>query len=82
VGNRDAVAHGRTGLLVPPDDPAATAGAVLTLLDDDDLRRRLADGARAELPRFDVAVAARAYDELYAELTAAAGDRRRGGRRP
>lgn len=44
-GCRDVVAHERTGLLVPPDDPAALAAAVDRLLTDASLCRRLGDSA-------------------------------------
>ena len=44
-GCREAVVHGETGLLVPPDDPAALARAVAELLADPE--RRQAMGRRA-----------------------------------
>lgn len=44
-GVSDAVLHGRTGLLVDPEDPAAIARAVVRLLGDESLRRRM--GLRA-----------------------------------
>ena len=34
AGCREAVIHGRTGLLVPPDDAVALSRAMTTLLDD------------------------------------------------
>ena len=37
---------GKTGLLVPPDDPGALAGAIARLLDDADLRARLGAAGR------------------------------------
>jgi glycosyltransferase involved in cell wall biosynthesis len=40
------IEDGRSGLLVPPGDPAALAQAVLTLLADASLRVRLGEGAR------------------------------------
>jgi glycosyltransferase involved in cell wall biosynthesis len=71
AGNRDAVRDGRTGLVVPPDDPAALADALLKLMDDDSLRERLASGARAALPQFDLASMVRATERVYGELRGA-----------
>lgn len=52
-GVADAIVDGKTGILVPPGDPAALASAVSTLLDDDDHRHQLghaaAERARTEL---------------------------------
>jgi glycosyltransferase involved in cell wall biosynthesis len=38
----DLVEDGKTGMSIPPDDPAAAVRAVERLLDDDSLRRRIA----------------------------------------
>jgi glycosyltransferase involved in cell wall biosynthesis len=66
IGNRDTVAHGLSGLLVPPDDPAAIADAVLRLLADAGLRQRMIDGARRRLrDRFDVRLAGERLSHLY-----------------
>ncbi|MEQ3549113.1 glycosyltransferase family 4 protein [Pseudonocardia nematodicida] len=46
-GLTSAVAHGRDGLLVPPDDVDALAAALGRVLDEPVLRARLASGARA-----------------------------------
>lgn len=52
-GLREIVTDGRTGLLVPPDDPVALADAIARVLDDPALGRRLAVLARSEaLDRF------------------------------
>jgi alpha-maltose-1-phosphate synthase len=40
--------HGRTGILVPPGEPAALAEALARLAQDPDLRERLGASARAE----------------------------------
>jgi phosphatidylinositol alpha-1,6-mannosyltransferase len=45
-GVAEAIRHGETGLLVPPDDPAALAEAADRLLRDPALLRRLGDTAR------------------------------------
>ncbi len=50
----EAVTHGETGWVVPPDDPAALADAVCALASDPALRRRLSRQARqSALQRFD-----------------------------
>jgi hypothetical protein len=52
-GLAEVVRPGRTGLLVPPDDPGALADAVARLLDDWPLAVRLAAAGRADaLDRF------------------------------
>ena len=45
-GNSEALEHGETGLLVPPDDSQALAVAISQLVEDVPLRRRLAKNAR------------------------------------
>jgi glycosyltransferase involved in cell wall biosynthesis len=70
IGRRDTVEDGRSGLVVPPDDPDALAAAVAQLLADPDLRRRLAEGGRARLAhRFDVRRMADRLGILYQTLT-------------
>lgn len=54
-GTREALDHGRTGLLVPPGQPAPLAQALARLLGDAALRQRLGAAAQAE--------AARRFDE-------------------
>ncbi|WP_159059167.1 glycosyltransferase, partial [Streptomyces scabiei] len=46
-GPLDLVDHGRTGLLVPPRDPAAVRDAVLSLAADPELRARYGAAGRA-----------------------------------
>jgi glycosyltransferase involved in cell wall biosynthesis len=46
-GLLDLVAHGETGLLVPPGDSAGLKEALHWLLGDPDLRRRMGEAARA-----------------------------------
>lgn len=45
----EVVSEGRTGLLVPPDDPAALAAALARLGHDPALRQRLGHAARTEV---------------------------------
>jgi glycosyltransferase involved in cell wall biosynthesis len=53
-GNREAVADGRSGLLVPLGDVPALADAVAGVLADPERARRLGDGARQlAVERFD-----------------------------
>jgi glycosyltransferase involved in cell wall biosynthesis len=51
-GLRDAVLHGRTGVLVPHGDVEALAQAAIDLLQDPERRRRLGSAARAWAERF------------------------------
>jgi len=62
-GIPEVVAHERTGLVVPPDDPAATAEALLRIHRDAALARRVAEAGRALVrTRFD---GDRLIGELY-----------------
>lgn len=67
-GNRDVVKHWVTGLVVPQDEPYALATAMLTVVKEPELGRRLAEGARRSLDRFEVGQMAAATAELYAGL--------------
>jgi glycosyltransferase involved in cell wall biosynthesis len=70
TGNRDAVEHGISGLLVPPADPDALSGAVVALLQDSELRHRLAQRGRDRVrDSFDVTVMGGRLADLYRELS-------------
>ena len=45
-GHRDVVVHGKTGMLVPSEDPLALAGAISSLLADPERRRRMGEAGR------------------------------------
>jgi glycosyltransferase involved in cell wall biosynthesis len=65
----EAVIPGRTGLLVPPDDPSSLAAALQQLLDDGDVRHRLGqEGRMLVLERFTATHTARGFEALYKRL--------------
>ncbi len=69
---RDVVEHGRTGLLVPPQDPEALAAALLTLADDAERRARFAADAREAARRdHDAAGVAAQVAAIYRKAVAA-----------
>jgi glycosyltransferase involved in cell wall biosynthesis len=66
AGNHEMIDDGRTGLLVPPDDPGALADAVVSVLDDPTRRAALVAAAREQLvERYDVAVLATRLLDVY-----------------
>lgn len=48
-GNAEAVMHGETGLIVPPNDPAALAQALLELLDHPKVMRSMGQAGRSRV---------------------------------
>jgi phosphatidylinositol alpha 1,6-mannosyltransferase len=62
-GARELVADGRTGLLVPPDDPHALAVALLNLAGDPERRRSLGEAGVLAARR-------RTWESAIAELSA------------
>jgi glycosyltransferase involved in cell wall biosynthesis len=70
-GNPDAVIEERTGLLIPPRDPAAIGQAVLRLARDPNLRKALGDAGRSRVEReFSIDRCVRAHHDLYQTLLA------------
>ena len=67
-GIPEVVEDGRTGLLVPPRDPAALAASVSTALGDGALRARLAAAARKGLSRFGLEACCRRVEDVYTSL--------------
>jgi glycosyltransferase involved in cell wall biosynthesis len=59
---------GRTGLLVPPDDPAALASSIGTLLDDPALAMRLAREGQRESERYAWPIAREAWRRIYRQV--------------
>lgn len=73
-GLLDTVVHGRTGVLVPPRDPAAIRSALAGLLADDALRRRMGRAGAARVDRrYRWDRVATETLSVYDEMRAAAG---------
>ena len=65
-GLPDTVRHGKTGLLVPPADPAALAAAITELLADPSRRHEMGRRGRDHcLRQFDIEVTVAGLDALY-----------------
>lgn len=69
-GIPEMVEDERTGLLVPPGDPAALAAAIERILGNPALARRLADTARTRVRDFDVERTIEKTENLYRRLLA------------
>ncbi len=67
-GIPELIAHERTGLLVPPGDPAALAAALARLAGDPGLRARLGAAARAAAAVYTPEAMAAAYLDLYHDI--------------
>jgi len=73
-GVPEVVEEGRTGVLVPPRDPAALGDAIRSLLADPELRSRMgAAGRQAVMTRYSVEGMCRGMFELYRSLLAERG---------
>ena len=71
AGIRDVIDPGRTGLLVPAENPAALADAMAELAGDADLRRRLGSaGQRRIRGGFSLGQYIAAHEALYESITA------------
>ncbi|MDQ0821228.1 D-inositol-3-phosphate glycosyltransferase [Arthrobacter sp. V1I7] len=77
-GLRDTVVDQRTGLHVPPKDPAAITAALAALLADPGLRRSLGAGGEARArARYSWARVAAETERAYLQTVAASADARR-----
>ncbi|MDA0566191.1 glycosyltransferase [Streptomonospora sp. S1-112] len=70
-GPREIIDHGRTGLLVPPQDPGALADALLRLARDPALRRRMGAEARRAAAAYDLDTITRRWADFLADRAAA-----------
>ena len=79
-GNADLVAHGETGLIVPPDSPAAIAETMVRLASAPDQARAMgrAGRARAEA-RFSLAAMVGTYQGVYDQALRRAQPQHQGG---
>ena len=64
-GLPEIVENGKSGILVPPNDPKALADALITLLTDEPLRRQLASGARQRAEQFSLATRSASLIKLF-----------------
>jgi glycosyltransferase involved in cell wall biosynthesis len=65
-GLAEAVVHGETGILVPPEDTAALRTAIATLMDDETLRTRLGGAGRKRMREdFSIATMVQKHVALY-----------------
>jgi glycosyltransferase involved in cell wall biosynthesis len=71
-GLPEMIQHDRTGLLVPPRDPAALARAISALLADPERRRRLAAAAQERMHAFTIDAVSGRFADLYEQLVSAA----------
>jgi glycosyltransferase involved in cell wall biosynthesis len=75
-GVPEVVEEGKTGLLVPPEDPAALADAIRSLLADGGLRARMgAAGRQSVVAGYSVEVMCRRMWEVYLSLRSERGKR-------
>ena len=75
-GIPEVVAHGETGLLAEPENPAALGDVIATLLEDPATRRRLAAKARARASEFSVERMTDRTIAVYDEVLAVASGAR------
>ena len=74
MGVPEAIAHGETGLLVPPNDADAVTEAILRLLRDDAERARMGAAARKRVESMGTwEDRARQYQQLIKELVSKRG---------
>jgi glycosyltransferase involved in cell wall biosynthesis len=67
----EAVIHGETGMVVPPDEPHSLAAAIAELLASPDRRAQMGRNARKlALEQFSAPAMARSYEHLYREVLA------------
>jgi glycosyltransferase involved in cell wall biosynthesis len=70
-GSLDQVVDGKTGYLVPPDDPEALAEKILILMEDPELRRRMGEAGTERIrTNFDFQRMVERLETIYREVLA------------
>jgi len=65
-GISEVVEHGKTGILVPPEDPRALAEGIIALLRDRDTARRMGQAGRKRVEeKFSVEEMVKRTQEVY-----------------
>jgi len=67
-GIPDIISHGKTGLLVAPDDPEAASKAISSLLDDASLKKRLVEAGKENAKKYDWKEIAEEYAKIYTTI--------------
>jgi glycosyltransferase involved in cell wall biosynthesis len=67
-GIPDMVEHGRTALLVPPQDPQAMAESIVRLFNDRALAQRIASAGLADVQQFGWSAVRQKWLDIYARL--------------
>jgi L-malate glycosyltransferase len=70
-GQEDYLDDGRTGFLVPPDDPAALLGALQRLVGSSTLRAEMSAHNRLVAQRFSITSTAAEYESLFSRMSRA-----------
>jgi glycosyltransferase involved in cell wall biosynthesis len=71
TGTVEAIEPGRTGVVVPPADPAALSEAITSLLGDEERAKAMGEAARARIIRsHSLSASARELEALYASVAA------------
>jgi glycosyltransferase involved in cell wall biosynthesis len=73
-GNREAIEHGRTGFLFPPEDHEALARYIRRLMEDPQLRRSLSERGRERVLQFDVSRTVERAEQVYYDVMAGGED--------
>lgn len=67
-GVPDVVLHGKTGILLAPEDPQVAATTLALLLKDAELRQKLSSAAVAHAEKYDWSGIAEQYAAMYAKI--------------